>query len=133
MEQPRPRGENVVDRNAHPMAAPLAQRDMAAVPDILVVDDEAPIRMLWERFLTRWGYTHTLAENGQQALQLLRATPFQLVVTDLTMPVMSGQELIHILKREQPDVEVIVTTGHGTIEVAVELMKAGVFDFITKP
>ena len=106
---------------------------MAALPDILVVDDEAPIRMLWERFLTRWGYAHTLAENGQQALQILRAAPYQLVVTDLTMPVMSGQELIHILKREQPEVEVIVTTGHGTIEVAVELMKAGVFDFITKP
>jgi signal transduction histidine kinase len=106
---------------------------MAAVPDILVVDDEAPIRMLWERFLTRWGYSYTLAENGQLALELLRATPYQLVVTDLTMPVMSGQELIHILKREQPEIEIIVTTGHGTIEVAVELMKAGVFDFITKP
>ena len=106
---------------------------MALLPDILVVDDEAPIRMLWERFLTRWGYSHALAENGQQALELIRATPFQLVITDLTMPVMSGQELIHVLKREQPNVEVIVTTGHGTIEVAVELMKAGVFDFITKP
>jgi len=106
---------------------------MALLPDILVVDDEAPIRMLWERFLTRWGYSHSLAENGQQALELIRATPFQLVITDLTMPVMSGQELIHVLKREQPNVEVIVTTGHGTIEVAVELMKAGVFDFITKP
>ena len=106
---------------------------MALLPDILVVDDEAPIRMLWELFLTRWGYSHMLAENGEQALQLLRRTPFQLVVTDLTMPVLSGQELIHILKLEQPEVEVIVTTGHGTIEVAVELMKAGVFDFITKP
>jgi signal transduction histidine kinase len=106
---------------------------MAAVPDILVVDDEAPIRMLWQRFLTRWGYVHTLAENGQEALDLLRATPYQLVVTDLTMPVMSGQELIRILRREQPEVEIVVTTGHGTIEVAVELMKAGVFDFITKP
>jgi signal transduction histidine kinase len=106
---------------------------MAAVPDILVVDDEAPIRMLWERFLNRWGYSHTLAEHGKQALDLLRASPFQLVVTDLTMPVMSGQELIHVLKHEQPEVEIIVTTGHGTIEVAVELMKAGVFDFITKP
>jgi signal transduction histidine kinase len=106
---------------------------MAAAPDILVVDDEAPIRMLWQRFLTRWGYAHTLAENGQQALDLLRTTPYQLIVTDLTMPVMSGQELIRIVRHEQPELEIIVTTGHGTIEVAVELMKAGVFDFITKP
>jgi signal transduction histidine kinase len=106
---------------------------MAADPEILVVDDEAPIRMLWERFLSRWGYPHTLAENGREALDLLRAKPYQLLITDLTMPVMTGQELIHTLRREQPEVQVIVTTGHGTIEVAVELMKAGALDFITKP
>lgn len=101
--------------------------------DILVVDDEAPIRMLWERFLTRWGYTFALAEHGQQALEKARLTHFDLMITDLTMPVMSGNELIYLLKQEQPNLEMIVTTGHGTIEVAVELMKAGVFDFITKP
>jgi signal transduction histidine kinase len=106
---------------------------MAAETDILVVDDEAPIRMLWERFLTRWGYSFALAEHGQQALAQARATRFKLLITDLTMPVMSGNELIYVLRQEQPDLEVIVTTGHGTIEVAVELMKAGVFDFITKP
>ncbi len=106
---------------------------MTSDPDILLVDDEAPIRMLWERFLTRWGYRYATAENGQQALELARARRFLLMVTDLTMPVMSGNELIHVLRREQPDLEIIVTTGHGTIEVAVELMKAGVFDFVTKP
>ncbi|HEX7926980.1 MAG TPA: response regulator, partial [bacterium] len=106
---------------------------MAAEMDILVVDDEAPIRMLWERFLTRWGYTFALAEHGQQALEKARLTHFDLMITDLTMPVMSGNELIYLLKQEQPNLEMIVTTGHGTIEVAVELMKAGVFDFITKP
>lgn len=106
---------------------------MAAETDILVVDDEAPIRMLWERFLTRWGYSFALAEHGQQALERARAARFKLLITDLTMPVMSGNELIYVLRQEQPDLEVIVTTGHGTIEVAVELMKAGVFDFITKP
>lgn len=106
---------------------------MTAETDILVVDDEAPIRMLWERFLTRWGYSFALAEHGQQGLERARATRFKLLITDLTMPVMSGNELIYVLRQEQPDLEVIVTTGHGTIEVAVELMKAGVFDFITKP
>jgi signal transduction histidine kinase len=106
---------------------------MATEMDILVVDDEAPIRMLWERFLTRWGYAFALAEHGQQALEKARATRFSLLITDLAMPVMSGNELIYLLKQEQPGLEMIVTTGHGTIEVAVELMKAGVFDFITKP
>jgi two-component system chemotaxis response regulator CheY len=80
---------------------------MAAELDILVVDDEAPIRMLWERFLTRWGYTFDLAEHGQQALEKARATHFNLLITDLTMPVMSGNELIYILKQEQPDLEMI--------------------------
>jgi signal transduction histidine kinase len=112
---------------------PFLPSPMATEMDILVVDDEAPIRMLWERFLTRWGYSFALAENGQQALDKARATHFDLLITDLTMPVMSGNELIYILRREQPNLEMIVTTGHGTIEVAVELMKAGVFDFITKP
>jgi signal transduction histidine kinase len=106
---------------------------MSKDTQILLVDDEAPIRMLWERFLGRWGYTFDLAENGRDALEKARAHTYRLLITDLTMPEMTGNELIYVLRREQPNLEIIVTTGHGTIEVAVELMKAGVFDFITKP
>lgn len=100
---------------------------------ILVVEDEAPIRTLWERFLERWGFRAELAENGQVALDKGRANDFPIVITDLTMPVMTGQELIYNLKKEKPDTEFIVTTGDGTIEIAVEMMKAGAFDFLTKP
>jgi signal transduction histidine kinase len=100
---------------------------------ILVVEDEAPIRIVWERFLSRWGYGADMAENGQIGLQRARAHPYKLVITDLTMPVMSGQELVHTLKREQPETEIIVVTGQGTIEIAVEMMKAGAYDFVTKP
>lgn len=103
------------------------------VSAILVVEDEAPIRTLWERFLERWGFRAELAENGQIALQKGREADFPLVITDLTMPVMTGQELIYKLKKEKPDTEFIVTTGDGTIEIAVEMMKAGAFDFLTKP
>jgi len=106
---------------------------MAVEPDILVVEDEASIRGVWERFLARWGYTVELAENGQAGLERARQHRFKLIVTDLTMPVMSGQELVKILKAEQPETEIIVMTGQGTIEIAVEMMKAGAYDFVTKP
>jgi signal transduction histidine kinase len=106
---------------------------MATGKEILVVDDEAPIRTLWERFLSRWGYSFDCAPNGQEALAMARANRYLVLITDLTMPVMTGNELIYILRQEQPDLEIVVTTGHGTVEVAVELMKAGIFDFITKP
>ncbi|MDH4120391.1 MAG: response regulator [Deltaproteobacteria bacterium] len=100
---------------------------------ILVAEDEAPIRTIWDRFLRRWGLEADLAENGQQALEMARRKPYQLLITDLTMPMMTGQELVHTMKSEQPEVEIIVTTGQGTIEIAVEMMKAGAYEFITKP
>jgi signal transduction histidine kinase len=105
----------------------------AGFMEILVAEDEKPIRSLWERFLAKWGFRAVLAEHGQAALELARENDYQLVITDLTMPVLSGQELIYTLKAEQPEVEFIVTTGNGTIEVAVEMMKAGAYDFLTKP
>lgn len=100
---------------------------------ILVVDDEPPILSLWERFLDRWGYESATAKNGRVALEMCRADEFHLVITDLAMPEVTGQELLRILKSEQPDLQFIITTGFGSIEVAVEMMKAGAFDFLTKP
>lgn len=100
---------------------------------ILLVDDDPAIRMLWERFLERWGYGYALAADGSEALQRARETHFRLLVTDLVMPGMGGLELIKQVKDEQPELEIIVITGNGTIEVAVEAMKAGAYEFITKP
>ncbi|MCH7891537.1 MAG: hybrid sensor histidine kinase/response regulator [Gemmatimonadetes bacterium] len=106
---------------------------MSADSQILVVEDEATIRLIWERFLNRWGYQVDMAENGQVGLDRAREHAYRLIITDLAMPVLGGQELVRTLKAEQPDLEIIVTTGQGTIEIAVEMMKAGVSDFITKP
>lgn len=100
---------------------------------IMVVDDEKPILSLWERFLDRWGYAAHTASNGREALEMCRADPYHLIITDLAMPEMTGQELVRTLKSEQPDLQFIITTGYGSIEVAVEMMKAGAFDFLTKP
>ncbi len=101
--------------------------------EILVVDDEGPILSLWERFMERWGFSADTAQHGQQGLEMARRKHYPLVITDLAMPVLSGQEMIQALRKEQPEVQFIVTTGYGTIELAVEMMKSGVHDFLTKP
>ncbi len=111
----------------------LEHADLAHPQRILVAEDEEPIRRLWQRFLSRWGYEVDLAEDGRVALQLARTSRYNLLITDLTMPGMSGMELVQLLKSEQPDLGIIVTTGYGTIENAVGTMKAGAHEFITKP
>ncbi|MEL6342592.1 MAG: sigma-54 dependent transcriptional regulator [Myxococcota bacterium] len=100
---------------------------------ILVVDDEAPNRQALERILAREGYTVRHAADGQQALEQLRAAPPAVMLTDLKMPGMSGLELLKASRAIAPDLEVIVVTAFGTVETAVEAMKEGAWDFVTKP
>jgi two-component system, NtrC family, response regulator AtoC len=83
--------------------------------------------------LAREGYEVTTAQDGEQALAVLRKTPVHVVVTDLVMPRLGGMELLARVAAEFPDVPVIVITAHGTVDSAVQALKAGAFDFITKP
>jgi two-component system response regulator HydG len=100
---------------------------------VLVVDDDAAIREALSRTLEKFGYEVVLAEDGQAGLDRLRESEIHIVLADLQMPRLSGQELLKAAKAIAPDVEVIVITGHGTVEDAVEAMKEGAYDFITKP
>jgi len=100
---------------------------------ILVVDDEAGMRRSLAILLRREGYAVTEAADGRAALERLGADVHDLVIADLRMEPVSGLELLAQVKRAAPDVEVIVMTAYGTIETAVEAMKLGAFDFITKP
>jgi len=100
---------------------------------ILVVDDEKSVRESIGRVLKKEGYTVSLTANGYEALDILEKNHISVVMTDLRMPEMSGIELLEHAKREYQDIEVILITGHGTIEKAVEAMKLGAYDFITKP
>jgi two-component system response regulator HydG len=100
---------------------------------VLVVDDDAAIREALSRTLERFGYEVILAEDGQAGLDRLREGEIHILLADLQMPRLSGQELLKAAKTIAPDVEVIVITGHGTVEDAVEAMKEGAYDFITKP
>ncbi len=100
---------------------------------ILVVDDEEPIRNVCEKFLTRFGYKIELAENGQDALQSVIHNDFDLVLTDFNMPDLDGMELVKRIRESKPHVSVIMMTGFGTIELAVDVMKKGADDFVVKP
>jgi two-component system response regulator HydG len=100
---------------------------------VLVVDDDQAIREALSRTLEKFGYEVVLAEDGQAGLDRIREGGIHIVLADLKMPKMSGQELLKATKALSPDAEVIVITGHGTIEDAVEAMKEGAYDFITKP
>ncbi len=100
---------------------------------ILVADDDESLRWVTQVQLQRAGYEVLAAENGQAALELLRDTAVDLVITDLKMPGMSGLDLLRQVRLESPETNVIVVTAYGTVETAVEAMKAGAFDYITKP
>ncbi len=100
---------------------------------LLVVDDEQSVRDSLERVLEKEGFQVFTAESGRQAREILQKEPIALVLTDLRMPEISGLDLLRQVKKQYPDTEVILITGHGTIEKAVEAMKEGAYDFITKP
>jgi two-component system, NtrC family, response regulator HydG len=100
---------------------------------VLVVDDDQAIREALSRTLEKLGYDVAVAQDGQVGLDRLRQGDIHILLADLKMPKLSGQELLKAAKTIAPDVEVIVITGHGTVEDAVEAMKEGAYDFITKP
>lgn len=100
---------------------------------ILVVDDELGIRDMLSYELASHNYRVVTAVNGADALEKIRKEKFQLVISDIKMPRMDGMEMLEAIKKIDPDVEVIMSTGFGTIETAVSAMKKGAYDFIQKP
>jgi signal transduction histidine kinase len=100
---------------------------------ILLVDDEADIREVLAISLADLGYAVSAAANGQEALQTFSTLRPAIVMTDIKMPVMDGIELLRRIKRENPDTEVIMITGHGDMDLAIESLKHQATDFITKP
>ena len=100
---------------------------------ILVVDDEENMLRLLKRVLDKEGYVVRTAESGSVAIRLMREEEFDLIISDLVMPVLGGLDLMREAKARQHDVPFILITAHGTIGSAVEAMKAGAFDYLTKP
>src|SRR5512141_72556 len=100
---------------------------------ILVVDDEPFFQELFREVLSAAGHATRTAGTAEEALQLLAKDHFDLLVTDIVMPGMDGVGLVREAKKRDPDVEAVVVTGHEDVRMAVEAMKAGCAEFLTKP
>jgi two-component system NtrC family response regulator len=100
---------------------------------ILVVDDDESLRRVTQVQLEEEGYTVTTAASGEEALAILIRKPQDLVLTDLSMPGMSGVELLKKVRTEYPETTVVLVTAFGTVESAIEAMKLGAYDYIAKP
>ena len=106
---------------------------MSNVGTILIVDDEKVLRDGCSRILRHEGFHVLTAANGQEALEILALQPVNVILCDLKMPVMGAIEVLENVNEHYPDIPVIIITGHGTLESALECMKKGAFDFVTKP
>ena len=100
---------------------------------ILVVDDDESLRRVLQVQLEQDGYVVASAASAQQTVSMLQLRAYDLVITDLRMPGLSGLELLKEIRSQYPETIVIILTAFGTVDTAVEAMKAGAYDYLTKP
>jgi DNA-binding response OmpR family regulator len=106
---------------------------MPPQPRVLIVDDEPAHRLMIGLHLKEAGYAFREAANGQEALDLAGREPFDLVLLDVRMPVLDGRAALARLKEGWPELVVIMMTAYGSIDDAVQALKAGAWDYLTKP
>ncbi|MDD5687874.1 MAG: response regulator [Elusimicrobia bacterium] len=102
-------------------------------PTILIIDDEQGLRDMLSFALQKEGYIVLTAENGMEGLKKVTEQKIDMVITDIKMPEMDGITVLGKIKEIKPDIEVIVATGYGTMETAIEALRKGAYDFINKP
>ncbi|MGC4114445.1 MAG: sigma-54 dependent transcriptional regulator [Myxococcales bacterium] len=100
---------------------------------ILVVDDDVPTRLALCELVKHWGFAVESASDGQEALRMAGARPPDLIVSDLVMPSMDGMFLLRALRDELPECVVVLVTGQGSVDLAVQAIQQGAYDFIEKP
>lgn len=100
---------------------------------ILVVDDEQGIRITLKEFLKEAGYEVHIAENADAAIKLLRQIEFDVVLSDIILPRVTGVDLLKAIREAAPHVKVIMMTGEPTVETAAESLRSGAFDYLFKP
>src|SRR5512147_2495389 len=100
---------------------------------VLIVEDDQPLRELLQIELSRSGYKVEAAANGEEGLAMYKEQIFNIVLLDVRMPGADGVEILQQMRAESNIPEIIMFTGHGTIETAVECIKHGAYDYLTKP
>ncbi len=106
---------------------------MKKLGNVMVVDDEENIREVLSNYLTNLGYFVVTAKDGTDALDKFRSRSFDLIISDLLMPNIDGLELLKRIREQDKDVIFLMITGYPSIETAVEAIKQGAYDYITKP
>ncbi|TVR66641.1 MAG: sigma-54-dependent Fis family transcriptional regulator [Gemmatimonadales bacterium] len=112
---------------------PLVDPNVDSAPRILVVDDDPTFRNVLEMRLQSWGYQVQVAEDAEKARRIAGEWDPHIVLSDVVMPQTSGLYLLRKLRENRPDRPVVLLTAHGSVEMAVEAMKVGAVDFLTKP
>lgn len=106
---------------------------MPTGPTVLLVDDEERFRQNLKKMLTAHGLTVTAVGSGEEALAALANQPYDVMLLDMRMPGLSGLETLAALKQDYPETEVIVLTGHASVDTAAEIIRLGGFEFLLKP
>jgi two-component system cell cycle response regulator len=125
-----------MQKNTDPLKdnnVPSGKDEASSGINILVVDDEEVIRSLLADALAEIGYNVELASSGEEAVEKIKHASFEILITDLRMPGMNGIEVIKKFKEINSDICIIVITGYPSLESAVEAMRQGAYDYITKP
>jgi DNA-binding NtrC family response regulator len=106
---------------------------MAGLPRILLVDDEERFRTNLKKMLMAEGFEVTAAASGADALEELASQPYDVILLDMRMPDMDGLATLAAIKERHPEPEVVVLTGHASVEAAVQILNLGASDFLLKP
>jgi DNA-binding NtrC family response regulator len=106
---------------------------MATLPRILLVDDEERFRANLRKMLAAEGFAVGEVNSGQKALEELALHAYDVILLDMRMPEMSGLETLAAIKKDQPDTEVIILTGHASVDAAAEIIRLGACEFLLKP
>src|SRR5688572_31633315 len=116
-----------------PLTSPRLSAKILALAHLLFVDDEAPLRSVVAERLREQGFEVTEADSGERALDLLHDFAFDVLVSDLKLPGIGGQHVVQAARERYPGIIAIVVTGFGTVKDAVDAIKQGAADFVTKP